>query len=51
MLGCVFTVWAQCWLLPGYKEDQSEYLTMLTGCCQVVSGCRLRKIKGSILNC
>lgn len=47
---CVFTVWAQCWLLPGYKEDQSEYLTMLAGCCQVVSGCCLWKIKGSILN-
>ena len=45
---CVFTVWAQCWLLPGNKEDQSEHLTMLTGCCQV-SGCCLRKIKGSIL--
>lgn len=41
MLERGFTVWAQCWLLPGYKEDQSEYLTMLTGCCQVVSGCCL----------
>lgn len=41
MLRCVFTVCAQFWLLPGYKEDQSEYLTMLTGCCQVVSGCCL----------